>query len=197
MNLTHISLKLIVLFSIFYLVGCQNFYKPTLQKYFVEKMDDSQFMIIDIPLVSFEDYFENPEIKELEVIKTIKKLNILLFLPRESSPSKIQYERNQVDEILKAQDYESLVSIASNDVNVRLMIDSKDDKISEALIQFHQKDAFFGLIRVLGKNIKAERIIPLFAELNLGVFNDTFGGSLNNDVENVLSNLIEAFKYDR
>ncbi|MCY4216128.1 MAG: DUF4252 domain-containing protein [Flavobacteriaceae bacterium] len=197
MNPTKISLKLGVLFIIFYLSGCQNFYKPTLQKYFVEKMDDPEFMVIDIPLVSFEDYFEDPEIKQLDVVRTIKKLNILLFLPRESTPGKTKSESKQVDEILKTQDYESLVFLASDDVDVRLMVDRKEDKINEALIQFHQEDVVFGLVRVLGKNIKAERIIPLFAKLNSGAFNDTFGSSLNEDTENVLSNLIEAFKHGK
>ncbi|MCY4161060.1 MAG: DUF4252 domain-containing protein [Flavobacteriaceae bacterium] len=197
MNPTRISLKFGVLFIVFYLAGCQNFDKPTLQKYFVEKMDDPEFMVIDVPLVSFEDYFEDAEIKQLDVVKTIKKLNILLFLPRESIPSKTKSERNQVNEILKTQDYESLVSIASGDINVRLMVDCKEDKINEALIQFHQENVVFGLVRVLGKNIKAEKIIPLFAELNSKAFNDTLGDSLNEDTENVLSNLIEAFKHDR
>lgn len=197
MILTNFPFKLGVLVGFFYLVGCQNFYKPTLQKYFVEKMDDPEFMVVDIPLVSFEDYFDNPEIQKLGIIKTIKKLNILLFLPRGSTPGKTKSERNQVNEILKNQDYESLVSIASDDVNVRLMVDSKEDTINEALIQFYEEDVVFGLVRVLGKNIEPEGIIPLFAEMNSSALNNALGNSVGDGNQNILSDLFDAFKYGR
>ncbi|MCY4561804.1 MAG: DUF4252 domain-containing protein [Flavobacteriaceae bacterium] len=157
-------------------------------------MEESDFMVLDFPLVSFEDYFDQPSQKELDVLKTIKKLNILLYLPGKHQLGKTNKESQIVNQILKSQDYESLMSIHNNSFHVGLMVDISDNKINEALIQFHQEDVVFGLVRVLGKNIEPEKILPLFAQLNTTNFQDLMGNSIGDDDQNVISNLLNTIK---
>ena len=195
--ITKILQSTVFLIPIMYIAGCQSYYKPSVQKYFVQKMEESDFMVLDFPLVSFEDYFDQPSQKELDVVKTIKKLNILLYLPGKQELGKTNKESQIVNQILKSQDYESLMSIHNNSFHVGLMVDRSDNKINEALIQFHQEDVVFGLVRVLGKNIEPEKILPLFAQLNTTNFQDLMGNSIGDDDQNVISNLLNTIKEHR
>ena len=52
---------------------------PSLQQYFVEKMDDSSFLIVNLPIQIDSLFQEDTTDSEREVIANIGKLNLLFY----------------------------------------------------------------------------------------------------------------------
>ena len=71
------------------LISCNN--EQSLQKYYVDNQEDTDFLALDVPTSMFTNS-ESLETEERETLKSIKKINVLA-LKKEENPVKFEEER--------------------------------------------------------------------------------------------------------
>ena len=65
------------LFISVFLVSCGK--KPSLQSYYVNKMDDSSFLIVNLPLRLDSLFNKDLSLSEQSAVSSVDKLNLLLY----------------------------------------------------------------------------------------------------------------------
>lgn len=144
---------LALVIGIFLASSCDS--NKTLEHYFVEKQNESSFIVLDIPSSLLEGHTEWLDDTSKEALKSIRKLNILFAKP-ESGNIDFKKEQNQVQEILKNDRYESLMQFNDSKNKGAIYIVDKNEKISEMVFYGHQEDQMLIVVRVLGNDIKLE-----------------------------------------
>lgn len=173
--------------------SCSDFEKMTLQKYFVQKMGQPEFMIIDIPLISLEDYFSQLEPEEKEIVNTVRKFNLLLY---KGNRQEMSSEINTISDILVSDDYQSLMSLRGDGINVDVMVDSNEDWYNEGLVYLYDKEKFVALVRVLGRKMEVDKILPIVSKLNSQAVEDALDDRANENLVNIFKGIIDEFDSD-
>ena len=144
------------------LVSCSS--KPSLEKYFVNSSDQKNFMTLDIAPSFIKADSLNLSAPEKEALKSLKKLNVLIYKKDSLDPAKYDGEREKVKNILKDEQYEQLMKFGSSGKGASLTILEEGKSINEFVIFMYEKDNGFGVIRVLGEDMNPNNILTL-AEL--------------------------------
>lgn len=182
----------IILFVISF-TSCSDFEKMTLQKYFVQKMGQPEFMIIDIPLISLEDYFSQLEPEEKEIVNAVRKFNLLLY---KGNRQEMLSEISTISDILVSDDYQSLMSLRGDGINVDVMVDSNEDSYNEGLVYLYDKEKFVALVRVLGRKMEVDKILPIVSKLNSQAVEDALDDRANENLVNIFKGIIDEFDSD-
>lgn len=151
------TLWLIALFS------CDQ--NPTLQKYFVEKTESSDFISVDISpsiLKSKPEFLSSEEQKALE---SFKKMNVLAFKANEQNKSQFEEELSKVNEILKNEKYQQLMKFGSGKEGAAVYFVGKEDAIDEFVLYGNQKESGFAVVRILGDQMNPEDFLIMFNAL--------------------------------
>nr|WP_321540371.1 DUF4252 domain-containing protein [Flavobacterium piscinae] len=80
-------------------IACEK--EPSLQKYFVEKTESTDFISVDMSPSILNIKPDALSIEQQEALKTFKKMNVLAFKINEENKAKFDGERTKVKEILK------------------------------------------------------------------------------------------------
>jgi len=147
------------------LISCDQ--RPTLQSYYVEKMEDSSFLIVNLPF-ELKDLFKNdltPE--ETKVIANVEKLNLLIFRLKKGEELKYQRELSQIKSILENKKYHALMDFkAFNKGQGRLMFEGETDRIKEGIVFLNSTKMGFGVLRILGSDINPTALMKLAKKIN-------------------------------
>lgn len=168
--------------------SCSDFQKMTLQRYFIQKMEQPEFMIVDVPLISLGDYFNQLEPEEKEIVNTVKKFNMLVY---KGNTEEMLSEINTISDILESDDYQSLMTLRSDGLNIDVMVDSNEDSYNEGLVYFYDEEKFVVLIRVLGKKMELDRLLPIASKLNSQALEDAIDNQSNQNVVNIFKGIID------
>lgn len=168
--------------------GCSDFRKMTLQRYFIQKMEQPEFMIVDIPLISLGDYFNQLEPEEKEIVDTVKKFNMLVY---KNDREEMLSEINTISDILESDDYQSLMALRGDGLNIDVMVDSDEDSYNEGLVYLYDEEQFVVLIRVLGKKMELDRLLPIVSKLNSKAVEHALGKQSNQNVVNIFKGIID------
>ncbi|WP_378188325.1 DUF4252 domain-containing protein [Aquimarina sp. W85] len=141
------------------LFGCQN--SPSLQTYFVDHQEDSDFIGIDIPLSLLKSKDLELDAEGQETLNSIKKMNVLALPYKATNEKKYNSEKKTIQSILQSKDYQSLMRFGSNGATVELKYVGKDDVIDEVVVFANDQRKGLALVRILGNNIKPEKIAKL------------------------------------
>jgi len=153
---------IITLFSIL-LFSCSN--KPTLQKYFVENMEDKDFIAIDIsPSILNIEKVSLSE-SEKKALETFDKMNIIAFKKDSLNNTKFKEEEVKVKAILKEENYQELMKFGSGSQAASVYYVGEDDKIEEFVVYAKNVDSGFVIVRVLGDNMNAADIFTFIEVL--------------------------------
>lgn len=153
---------IVTLFSIL-LFSCSN--KPTLQKYFVDNMEDKNFIAIDISpsILNIEKAsLSNSEKKALE---TFDKMNIIAFKKDSLNNTKFKTEEAKVKAILKEKSYQELMKFGSGSQAASVYYVGEDDKIDEFVVYAKNASSGFAIVRVLGDNMNPADIFTFIEVL--------------------------------
>lgn len=149
------------------LISCNR--EPSLQKYFVDHQDDTNFISVDVPssLLINETLTLNEE--EKEALKSVKKVNLLL-LPVKSDELQSAYEKElaNINTILQSKKYETLIRFGSNGTKVVLKSIGEEDNIDEVIVFATDQEKGLALVRILGDNMKPEKMIKLARSVEQG-----------------------------
>ena len=86
------------------LIACDQ--NPSLQKYFVENTESSDFISVDVSPSILNIKPDALTAEQQEALKTFKKMNVLAFKANKQNKAKFDTERTKVTEILKDEKYQ-------------------------------------------------------------------------------------------
>lgn len=139
-------------------ISCSD---KSLQKYLVEKQDDSKFVKMDIAASLLEGRNSNFTPEEKEILKTIKKINVVAYPIKDEDTLEYISEKEELESILSQDRYKELTRIKSKDWNATLKYSGDEDAIDEVIVYANDNDRGFAIFRLLGENMRPEQIIKL------------------------------------
>lgn len=150
--------KLILLISTIILFwSCDN--QPTLQKYFVEKTESSNFIALDVSPNIINTKKVNLDSSEKAALDSFEKMNILVFKTDSINVIAYQKEILQVKSILKDESYQELMKVGSgNDGAAIYFVGNDDEHIEEFVVFARKKENGFAIIRILGNDMNPTHI---------------------------------------
>lgn len=136
----------------------------SLQKYYVENQEDSDFLALDVPTSMFTNS-ESLAAEQKETLETIKKINVLA-LKKEEDPAKFESEKIKLNEIFKDEKYQLLMKYGGGDRKAELYFTGEEDAIDELIIYGYDNKQGLGVARVLGEDMNPEKIMRLMKSLD-------------------------------
>ncbi len=144
-------------------IACEK--EPTLQKYFVENTESSDFISVDMSPSILNIKPEVLTTEQQEALKTFKKMNILAFKLNAENKTKFDDERTKVDEILKNEKYQQLMKFGSGKEGAAVYFVGKDDAIDEFVLYGSKNENGFAVVRILGNKMNPEDFMTLLSAL--------------------------------
>jgi hypothetical protein len=154
---------LILLLFAFFAIGCQS--EPTLQKYFVENTESTDFIALDISPSVLNINKSNLTSEQQTALATFKKMNILAFKLDDKNAAQFETERTKVTQILKDEKYQQLMKFGSGKDGASVSFVGDDDHIGEFVLYANKKETGFAVIRVLGKDMNPTSIVTMMEML--------------------------------
>ena len=157
--------KLLLLVSVVMLLcSCED--KPSLQKYFVEKTESSEFVSVDLA----PSFINTDKIKltneEKAALSSFKKMNILAFRVDSTDIAEYDKEIKEVKAILKNESYQQLMKAGSgNDGAAIYFVGNDDEHIEEFVVLAGKKENGFAVVRVLGNDMNPTHIMNMLTLL--------------------------------
>lgn len=150
---------LIMLSVLVSFVSCDD--GVTLQRYFVDHQESGDFINVDLPgtILSLDETKLNEE--QQEAYNSIKRLNFLGFKTNESNMDVYTTEVAKVSAILKSKKYNDLIEFSDKGKRVVVKYIGDDDQADEVIVFGSSKDMGFGIVRVLGNDMKPEQMVTL------------------------------------
>ena len=160
----HFSVLLLVLVA---LVSCND---KSLQKYLVEKQDDSKFVKMDLAASLLEGRNSNFTDEEKEILSTIKKVNVVAYPIKANDTVDYMAERKELESILQQEEYKELTRIKSGNWNATLKYSGEADAIDEVIVYASDNTRGFALFRLLGDNMRPDQMLKLMDSAERGDF---------------------------
>lgn len=141
------------------LVSCDN--GPTLQTYFVDNQESANFISADIPtsVVTLDETELSEDQKE--AYNSLQKLNFLGYKMNESNSNEYKAELEKVKLILQDKKYIELMEFRDKAMKFEIKYIGDDDSAEEVVIFANSPDVGFGIVRVLGNDMRPEKIATL------------------------------------
>jgi len=136
---------------------------PSLQQYFVEKMDDSAFLIVNIPL-NLDSLFLKKDISEEDrrVILSVGKLNLLFYRMKKDQLEQYKEEVGKLKKILAENRYQHLMDFKAFDrAQGNLLFEGTESNIDEGIVFVESENFGFGVLRILGDDINPAALMRL------------------------------------
>ena len=153
----------LILLLVTLFVACQS--EPTLQKYFVEKTEDKNFVALDVSpsILNLDETKLNAEQKT--ALGQFDKMNILAFKAADN-PALYEAEKTKVKTLLKDEKYQELMKFGSGANGGSLSFVGEDDEhIDEFIVFANEKETGFAVIRILGNDMNPTGVMNLLSLL--------------------------------
>ena len=144
------------------IASCDN--DKSLQKYYVENQEDTDFLALDVPTSMFTNS-GSLEAEEKATLESIKKINVLA-LKKEDNPAKFEEEKVKLDEIFKDEKYQLLMKYGGGNRKAALYFTGEDDAIDELIVYGYDDEQGLGVARVLGDDMDPEKIMKMMKSLD-------------------------------
>jgi len=151
----------IALICSLFLTSCNS--EPSLQKYFVEKTENKDFIAVDVSpeILNIEKTKLTPE--QSEALKSFEKMNILAFKLDSTNTTQYDLERAKVNDILKNEKYQKLMSFGSGKDGVTISFVGEEENIEEFVVYAKSKETGFAVVRILGNNMNSTHIMNMLS----------------------------------
>jgi superfamily II DNA or RNA helicase len=145
------------------LASCNN--EPSLQKYYVEKTENKNFIAVDLSPNMFNIDETKLAADEKAALKSFEKVNILAFKLNDKNKAEFESERIKLNEILKEEKYQQLMKYGSGKDGASVSFVGDDEHIDEFVFYANNKENGFAVVRVLGKDMNPTGIMTLMSVL--------------------------------
>lgn len=142
--------------------GCNE--GKSLQKYYVENQEDSDFMALDVPVNMFANV-DSLDDEQKNTLKSIKKINVLA-LKAEQNPEKFISEKSKLKEILQDEKYQLLMKYGGGERKAELYFTGDEEAIDELIVYGFDNERGLGIARVLGDDMNPEKIIAMIKSMD-------------------------------
>ena len=131
----------------------------SLQEYYVDNSENSNFLSVDLPvsLLNMEKADLNAE--QREALNSLKKMNVLAFKKTDANTVEFEAEKTTVKAILKNEKFIDLMKLNTSYGKGVIKYMGNDEMIDEVIIYGDNDEKGFMLIRVLGNNMKPANLI--------------------------------------
>ena len=148
------------------LFSCSN--KESLQRYIVDRQNDDSFLKIDIAASLLQTDGANLSQEEKNILKTIKKINVIAYPINEGSVSAYEVKMKVLKTILDQDHYKTLMKYGSIKEGATLKYLGEEDAIDEIIVFVRDDEKGFALFRLLGDNMRPEQMIKLMTAIEKG-----------------------------
>ncbi|HLA56978.1 MAG TPA: DUF4252 domain-containing protein [Flavobacterium sp.] len=146
-----------------FLAGCNS--EPSLQKYFVEKTENKNFIAVDVSPTILNIDPKKLTGEQQQALASFDKMNILAFRVNDSNKAELEPETNKVKEILKDEKYQQLMRFGKGKDGGSISYVGDENHIEEFVLFANQKETGFAVIRILGKDMNPTGIMTLMSVL--------------------------------
>lgn len=161
--------KIITLvFIVFIFFACKS--ELTLQQYFVEKSEDSNFLALDVPASILGIASSDLSEKQLEAYESFQKLNMLIFKKTSNNANDFIQEKETLKTLFSQEKFNSLITLSDKKYKGEVMYLGDDESVDEVIVYGDMSETGFVVIRVLGSDMKPENIASfasLLQEVNM------------------------------
>ena len=156
----------LLILSALTLISCNN--DPSLQRYLVDKQDDDKFLKVDVAASLLQTDDNNMSAEEKEILNTIKKVNVVAYPIKGDDMAAYQAEKAIVNDILKNEDYKTLMKMGSNNSGATLKYVGEEDAIDEVVIFASDNERGFAVFRLLGEDMRPDQMMKLMNSIDSG-----------------------------
>lgn len=145
------------------LLSCNS--EPSLQKYFVEKSEDKDFVALDVSpnIINVDKAKLTPEQKT--ALESFDKMNILAFKLDDKNKAQYEAESKKLSQILKGKEYQELMKVGSGKDGASISFVGDEDNIDEFILFGKKKDNGFAVVRILGNDMNPNNIMNMISIL--------------------------------
>ena len=152
------------IYSLFFIlslvcVGCNT--DPSLQKYFVDNTENSNFLALDVSPSILNIEKNKLTADQQTALASFDKMNILAFKRTDKNDEQYQVENKKLNTILKDKKYQQLMKFSSGSSAASVSFIGDDEHINEFVFYANRKENGFAVVRVLGKDMNATNIMTL------------------------------------
>ncbi len=152
--------------AMFFLLSCSN--QKSLQKYLVEKQDDSAFVKLDISSGILQTEGNTLSKEEKDILKTVKKVNVVAFPIKEDNLLEFEKNKQELNDILKQEEYKTLIKFGTNGKGAVLKYLGEVDSIDELIVFASDNQKGFAVFRLLGDDMQPDKMIKLLKGIEKG-----------------------------
>ena len=143
--------------------SCNN--EPSLQKYFVEKTENKNFIALDLAPSILNIESSKLSVDENAALQSFEKVNVLAFKLNDKNKVEYESERVKLSKILKEEKYQQLMKFGKGKDLASVSFIGENDHIDEFVFYVNKKDNGFAVVRVLGKDMNPTGIFTLMSVL--------------------------------
>ncbi|MGB0788704.1 MAG: DUF4252 domain-containing protein [Marinirhabdus sp.] len=141
--------------------------EKSLQKYLVEKQDDPNFVKVDVATSLFENATTTMGEDEKEVLKTLKKINIVAYPIENGNVAAYKLQKDEALQVLSQEKYKMLMKMGSNKQGLTLKYLGEDDSIDELIVFGNDNKRGFAIFRLLGENMEPEKLVAAIQGMDM------------------------------
>ncbi len=151
------TIGLVIMASLVF--SCTN--EKSLQQFIINQQEKAEIISFDLPasMLALQEDMQTPE--NLEILKSIKKANILAFQINDLNKDIYLLEKEQLKTILKQKKYGELMRFGKGNKGAKIYLVGDDDAIDELIINANDDALGWLLIRIIGKDMQPEKIMQL------------------------------------
>ena len=142
----------------------------SLQKYYVEKTEDADFIIVNLPIDLQQFLKDELTPEELITMESIRKLNVLIFRGNDQNATKMEREIRILDQIISQEKYNSLTDFGMLKTKGKLVFLGTEDKIDEGVVYVRNPDMGLAVVRILGNDMNPSALLLLTNKINKADF---------------------------
>ena len=158
--------SIIAVFSItLLLLACNT--SPSLQKYYVDSKENTEFMSVDLPASLLQLKTDDVSEKVQKTMATIKKINFLSLKLTSDNNTLFLAEKEKVSRILKNHKYKELMRFKHGNAAVKVIFLGQEDAIDEVVFFGFDNAKGFALARVVGDNMNPADILQMAQSIKL------------------------------
>lgn len=131
------------------------------QFYYVEKFEDPNFLVIDIPtsILGINNEVLNEE--EQAALDSFQKLNVLMFRKTAANGEQFPEELKTVREIIDGQQFDPLMVVSDRQFSGKLLLEGSVERPDEIVFFGSATDEGFLLARLIGSKMQVEKAVVL------------------------------------
>ena len=146
------------------IVSCNS--EPSLQKYFVEKQENKDFVVLDVSPSILNLDKAKLSVEQTKALATFEKMNILTFQLNDKNKSQFDIERNKITSILKdTTNYQQLIKFGSGKDGASISFVGDEDHINEFVLYGSKSENGFAVVRILGKDMNPADAMTMLSVL--------------------------------